>query len=206
MYSTIAGELMSCIMVITFFLQHLLQHPLSFQTSAIHTKALTLLVLISTSPNLAQTFHVLYDFLLPELHLTFFQNKTSMAWSFQDGLSSTLSTSPSVLSLYPLICLIISARRTELISAVGYLYFKSFSSRYLTDPFLCLLPVCLVFEAVHLTFICCQYNLLLPHRRSETCRCTHTDEIVRYLLKLELSKDNQQHSITRGRVPRILCK
>lgn len=59
---------------------------------------------------------------------SFFQNKISIASSFQEGLSSTLSTSPGFLSLYPLIFLIISARRTELISAVGYLYFKSFSS------------------------------------------------------------------------------
>lgn len=161
---------------------------------------------LTMSPSLSQTVHVLYDF-LPEFHPTFFQNKFSMAPSFQDGWSWTLSIPPGFLSLYSLIYLIISARRTELISAVGYLYFKSFSSQYLTDPFLCLLPVCLVFEAFHLTFICCQHNFLLPYLCSEICCCTHRDKIMCFLLKLKLSKDNQQqHSITQGRVPRISYK
>lgn len=43
------GNLYRGIMAITLFLQHLLEHPLSFQTSAIQIKALAQLVLISLS-------------------------------------------------------------------------------------------------------------------------------------------------------------
>lgn len=81
-------------------------------------------------------------FTIPNLGImTFFQNKISMASPFQDASSWTLSISPGFLSLHPLICVIISAARAELLSAVGYLYFKSFSSQYLPEPFLCFLPL-----------------------------------------------------------------
>lgn len=130
-----------------------------------------------------------------------------MASSFQDALSWTLSTSPGFLSLHPLICVIISAGRAELLSAVGYLYFKSFSSQYLPEPFLCFLPLSPC-PLKHFSSLSCAANptLLLPYLCSEICCTTHADEIICSLLKAELSKDHQQSSITRGRGPPILCK
>lgn len=157
------------------------------------------------SPGLSQTFHI--PNFQPGLHLTFFQNEISTVSSFQDALSWTLSISPGFLSLHPLICVIISAGRAELLSAVGYLYFKSFSSQYLPEPFLCLLPLSAC-PLKHFSCLSCAANptLLLPYLCSEICCCTHADEIICSLLKAELSKDHQQRSITRGRGPKILCK
>lgn len=181
--------------------------PLSFQTCAGHTKALPGLGLISLCvPRFVTNISHFIDF-KPGLHLTFSQNKISMVSSFQDVLSWTLSISPGFLSLYPLICVIISAGRAELLSAVGYLYFKSFSSQYLPEPFLCFLPLSPC-PLKHFSSLSCAANpaLLLPYLCSEICCCTHADEIICSLLKAELSKEHQQCSITQGRGPQILCK
>lgn len=143
-------------------------------------------------------------FTIPNLGImTFFQNKISMASPFQDASSWTLSISPGFLSLHPLICVIISAGRAELLSAVGYLYFKSFSSQYLPEPFLCFLPLSLpALWSISAPFHVLPIQLYsFPYLCSEICCTAQADEIICSLLKAELSKDHQQRSITPGRAP-----